>query len=139
MAYDKAKWHSEGDFPKGAPPENGGTHIGMFLGWAIHHGMASEELIADAGDAVLAVKERRMTGRAFLFRHLDGVLGEEDLNEQGNSFASHYYKKYMGDYDRLVRRKLPTAYHVGDTWANYDAVAKMIDKRYGEWTSTAES
>jgi len=133
MVYDKAKWHSDGDFPKNAPPENGGTHIGIFLAWAINHDMASDELIADAGDSIPAVKERRMTGRTFLFRYLDGVLGEGDLNERGNAFARHYYKKYMGEYDRLARRKLPTAYHVGDTWTNYDAVAKMIDKRYVEW------
>ncbi|HSZ58784.1 MAG TPA: hypothetical protein VK797_24150 [Tepidisphaeraceae bacterium] len=112
MVYDKAKWHSDGDFPKNAPPENGGTHIGIFLAWAINHDMASDELIADAGDSIPAVKERRMTGRTFLFRYLDGVLGEGDLNERGNAFARHYYKKYMGEYDRLARRKLPTAYHV---------------------------
>jgi len=47
----------------------------------------------------------------------------------------HYYKKYMGDYDRLAARKLPTAYHCGDTWGNYDAVAKMIEKRFAEWSA----
>ena len=137
MAYDKAKWHSEGDFPKDAPRENGGTHIGIFLAWVILHDMISDELLAEAAGDLAAVRERRMTGRAFLFRHLDGVLSEEDLNEQGNSFAKHYYKKYMGDFDRAVRKQFPTAYHIGDLWKNYEAIWKIIDKRYSEWKSAA--
>jgi hypothetical protein len=29
MSYDRADWHYGGNYPKGLPPENGGTHIGM--------------------------------------------------------------------------------------------------------------
>jgi hypothetical protein len=137
MAYDKAKWHCDGDFPKDAPPENGGTHIGMFLAWTILHDMLSNELISDASADVTAVRERQMTGRTFLFRHLDGVLSEEDLNDHGNAFAKHYYKKYMAEFDRIVRRQFPTAYHIGDLWKNYDAISKVIDRRYAEWRSAA--
>jgi hypothetical protein len=135
MAYDKAAWHCRGDFPQDVPRENGATHIGMFLAWAILHDMVSDELRADAAEDVAAVRERRMTGRVFLFRHLDGVLGEGDLNDAGKAFAGHYYKKYMGEFDRFVRKEFPTAYHIGDTWENYDAVANVIDKRYSEWLS----
>ena len=137
MAYDKAKWHSEGDFPKDAPAENGGTHIGIFLAWAILHDLVSDELRADAAEDLTAVRERQMTGRTFLFKHLDGVLSEDDLNEQGNAFARHYYNKYMGEFDRIVRKQFPTAYHIGDLWKNYDAIAKIIDKRYAEWRTAA--
>jgi hypothetical protein len=35
MAYDRADWHYGSDFPNDVPDENGGTHIGMFLAWAI--------------------------------------------------------------------------------------------------------
>jgi len=137
MAYDKAKWHSEGDFPKDAPAENGGTHIGIFLAWAILHDLVSDELRADAAEDLTAVRERQMTGRTFLFKHLDGVLTEDDFNEQGNAFARHYYNKYMGEFDRIVRKQFPTAYHIGDLWKNYDAIAKIIDKRYAEWRTAA--
>ncbi len=137
MADDKAKWHSDGDFPKDAPLENGGTHIGIFLAWAILHDMVSEELQAKAREDLAAVRQRHMTGRTFLFRHLDGTLSEDDLNEQGNAFAKHYYKKYMGEFDRIVRKQFPTAYHIGDLWKNYDAIMKIIDKRYAAWQATA--
>jgi hypothetical protein len=135
--YDKAKWHSEGNFPKDAPAENGGTHIGIFLAWAICHDLVSDDLRSDAAAGLAAVRDRRITGRTFLFRHLDGVLSEGDLNEEGNAFAQHYYKKYMGEFDRIVRKQFPTAYHIGDLWKNYDAIAKIIDKRYAEWRAVA--
>jgi hypothetical protein len=133
MVYDKAKWHSDGNFPKGLPYENGGTHIGMFLAWAIIHGMAGPDLIADAGDDLTVLQSRQITGRTLLFRHLDGVLSDEDLSKNGNMFAAHYYKRYMGEYDRLIRQRLPTAYHASDDWPTYDQVSAMIDKRYSEY------
>ena len=136
MVYDKAKWHSGGNFPKDVAPENGGTHIGFFLAWAVVHDLVSEDLREDGGEDVLAVKERRMTGRTFLFKHLDGVLSEDDLNEHGNEFARYYYNSYMGQYDRLIRTRLPTAYHAKDIWGNYDAVAKLIDKHYAAWQAS---
>ena len=133
MAYDKAKWHSDGNFPEDLPQENGGTHIGMFLAWAILHGMASDELRADAASDLNAVRKRRMTGRTFLFRHLDGVLSEDDLNGHGNAFARHYYTKYLRDLSRLAEKGLPTLYHLPNNWANYDTIAKVIDQRYAQW------
>jgi hypothetical protein len=133
MVYDKAKWHSEGDFPKGLPYENGGTHIGMFLAWAINHDMAGSDLADDAASDLEAVRERRLTGRTVLFSYLDGVLSDEGLNEQGNAFAEHYYEKYQGEYDALIRRKLKTAYHALDDWTTYDMVAAMIDRAYSEF------
>jgi hypothetical protein len=136
MVYDKAKWHSDGNFPKGLPYENGGTHIGMFLAWAIINGMAGDDLVDEAAKDLDALRQREMTGRQILLRHLDGVLSDEDLNRPGNAFAAHYYKKYMGEYDGLVRNKLATAYHAADDWLTYDRVAAMIDKRYSEFRRT---
>ncbi len=42
MAYDRADWHYGGDFPEGLAPECSGTHIGMFLAWAIQRGLEGE-------------------------------------------------------------------------------------------------
>ena len=39
MSYDKADWHSGGNYPADLPSDNGGTHIGMFLAWAILRGL----------------------------------------------------------------------------------------------------
>ena len=134
MAYDKAKWHYEGNYPDDLPPENGGTHIGFFLAWAVLHDMAGEELIDDAAALLDAVRRRETTGRDLLFRELDGMLIDEDLNAQGNAFAGWYYKKhYLGDYDRVMAGRYATPYHATDDWATYDLVGSIIDKRYEEW------
>jgi hypothetical protein len=87
MVYDKAKWHSDGNFPKGLPYD------------------------------------------------MDGVLSDEDLSKDGNAFAAHYYKDYMGEYDQLIRKRLATAYHATDDWLTYDMVAAMIDKRHAQFRS----
>jgi hypothetical protein len=45
MKHDDASWHYGGDgFPEDLPLEAGGTHIGMFLGWAIMNHLESEML-----------------------------------------------------------------------------------------------
>ena len=42
MTYDKADWHYGGDFPSDLKPEDGATHIGMFLAWIIENDLISE-------------------------------------------------------------------------------------------------
>ena len=44
MAYDKTDWHYGGDYPENLPSKNGGTHIGMFLAWAINNNLEGEIL-----------------------------------------------------------------------------------------------
>jgi hypothetical protein len=43
---DRADWHYGGGdlYPKELPPENGGTHIGMYLAWIIQRGLGSAML-----------------------------------------------------------------------------------------------
>jgi hypothetical protein len=141
-SYDKAKWHFEGDYPEDLPPENGGTHIGMFLAWTILNGLEGEPHRKESKRDLTRVRNRKMTGRDFLFRNCDGVLTEEDLNDEGNAFARSYfadpdrggYGKYMADYAKaLDTAALPSEYHVEDTWENYDKLAALIDRRYAAW------
>jgi hypothetical protein len=142
MAHDRADWHSGGDYPADLPPENGGTHIGMFLAWAILNGLEGE-IHHDGSEKELArVRKRKMTGREFLFRACDGKFWEDDLNDEGNAFARAYYLgrggkgygKYLDDYCEVLGvDQLPSVYHVEDTWANYAQVAAVLDRRYADW------
>jgi len=77
MAYDRADWHSGGDFPAGLPAENGGTHIGMFLAWAIQRGLEGAFHREESATALAAVQARKMTGREFLFSQCDENSGRE--------------------------------------------------------------
>jgi hypothetical protein len=133
MAYDKAKFHYDGSFPEDLAPENGGTHIGMFLAWAIHRGLVSDDLVEDAGGEIDAVRERRKTGRELLFSYLDEGIGEDDLNDEGNAFAKKYYNDYLADYDHLFGPRYPTCYHASDDWANFDLIAAVLDEKFAAW------
>src|SRR5579864_5438778 len=89
-AYDKAKWHYDGDYPKDLPRENGATHIGMFLAWVIANGLEGELHRDQSTEALERVRQRQMTGRTFLIEQCDEALTNEDLNEVGNAFATAY-------------------------------------------------
>ena len=136
MAYDRADWHYGGDYPAELPPENGGTHIGMFLAWVILHELEGELHQENSAEALTAVRARTMTGREFLTRECDEKFWEEDLNAEANAFAHWYYEGnalYLEDYERVLGDSVETLYHVADTWQNYDLLAVVIDERFAEW------
>lgn len=135
MKYDDASWHTGGEFPKDLQPEDAATHIGMFVAWALHHGLASSLHLKDDADAVAAVQERRLTGRQFVLDHCDGKFTNNELNKPGNAFAAAYYEKgYMTDWQTFAAaRGVTSDYHVPDTWATFDDVSRILDLRFAEW------
>jgi hypothetical protein len=140
MKYDCDEWHSSGDYPADLPPESAGTHIGMFLAWAIINGLAGEQHRQHSKRELDTVQARQMTGREFLRLCCDGSIADCDLNEEGNAFARHYYGEYgksMGeyfyDYAWVAGVARPSFYHVEDTWENYDLIAEVIDEVHAQW------
>ena len=118
---DRADWHYGGNYPPGLPPENGGTHIGIYLAWIIHRRLGSRSLERLAGDQYRRVLERQITGRDLLFSELDEKFFSRLLNKEGRAFTHDYYEsqEYFNDYDRTLGAELETLYHVRDTWENY--------------------
>lgn len=142
MAYDRVDWHSGAEnFPEDLAPEAGGTHIGMFLAWAIINRLEGgiHRSTEQSLDALRAVRDREVTGLEFLLAQCDEKFWEEDLSDAGNEFAKWYYGlggtsgPYLGDYDRALGAGLDSLYRVEDTWENYDRVAQTIDRRYRRW------
>lgn len=135
MAYDRADWHYGGDYPADLPTENGGTHIGMFLAWAINSNLESELHREESQESLKAVRNKEMTGREFLEKECDEKFWEDDLNEEGNSFAKFYYESdiYISDYDSALAEGLPTLYHVENSWENYQKIAPLISARFLKW------
>ena len=138
MKYDDASWHSEGKFPSGLPEEAAATHSGMFLAWALLRGMVGEEHAEDFADDLNELKSRKVTPGAYLLR-LDGKFTDEELNEEGNAFAAAYFDfekgQYIKDYEKILAKGLPSAYHVADTWENFDRLQPILDKRFKAWRS----
>ena len=132
MTYDRTDWHSGGDYPDDLPPENGGTHIGIYLAWAILHGLESPLHQTNSAAAIEALRSRKITGRHFLENECDGKFTENDLSPEGNTFTKHYYESnsYLNDYDTEMKSGLPSLYHVTDSWENYDRMSIIIDRRF---------
>ena len=141
--FDRADWHSgAANYPRDLPPEAGGTHIGMFLAWAILRRRIAPEHEVESAETLLAVRRRVKTGRDFLFAECDGKFWGEDLDEEGAAFARVYYQDghgnirtdgYLADYERVLGGDLPDLYRVADTWPNFDLMAKVMDQRFEQW------
>ncbi|MFC7774001.1 DUF7832 domain-containing protein [Flavobacterium sp. GCM10027622] len=140
MTYDRIDWHTGNNFPKGMPIKNGGTHIGMFLTWIIDNNLIGLMHIENSNDSIQKVKNREMTGAEFLIKECDSKFWPEDLNDEGNKFASFYYAsendygQYIDDYAEVFD-KYETLFHVGDNWDNYSKIEPVITKMYRNWKS----
>ncbi|SRR6266571_8507219 len=139
-AIDSADWHYGGNYPAGLPPENAGTHIGMYLAWIISRNLAGEDLVRHAGDTYTWVLNREVTGRDLLFTKLDEKFFDQLLSPEGQAFTRSYYESngYANDYDRVLCGDLPSLYHVADTWENFDKLAPVIDERLAAWRALQE-
>lgn len=133
--YDKASWHTGGDYPAELPESQARVHMGLFLAWMIEHDLHDPDFFADVGldGLVAAVKARALTG-AELLEPLAGVLASDELSAEGNAFARAYYEsQYVLDYQAVLGSGQASIYHVADTWANYDRLKDTIDRRYQAW------
>jgi len=132
---DRADWHYGGNYPSELPPENGGTHIGMYIAWIMLRDLASKELIQHAGDTYTWVLDREVTGRTLLLTKLDEKFFDQLLTPEGREFTRSYYETngFANDYDRVLGGDLPTLYHVADTWENFDKLAPILDERLAAW------
>lgn len=131
-AYDKAKWHYDGDYPRWTPKRRAFVHTGLFLAWLADRGMVSDLLAAESAQQVAAVRSRR--GRpSDLYARWDGVLAPEMLNDEGNAFARDYYERFLDDYISAFPEAGP--YKVRGSWADYERLAPLLDERLAEWRS----
>lgn len=139
MPYDRADYDystEEEPLPKG----HAATHIGMFLAWAALHGMLNDFHQQTSPALVAQLRARQITGRQFFAAACKEQFAEKDLNVEGNEFAEFYYRDnsgergaYFEDYKKVLTAKLPSFWHVADTWENYDKIAPVITKRYEAW------
>jgi hypothetical protein len=131
--YDKAKYHSGGDWPEGLPEEQSFVHGGLFLGWLMQRGLVSEEV---DDELVRDFKKRRRTGPR-IYEELDGVLDDAMLTDDGNAFAKAYFDlgtgAYISEYQDLLAADLESVYAVADTWDNYEKLRELLDLRFRQW------
>lgn len=143
--FDKASWHSEGDFPADLPPERGATHIGIFLAWCAERGLLAQD-DEDLTDFVDAFNARERTPAALAMQFFDGVVHVDRLSDTGAEFAEAYYDperatldaggnevSFFADYGDEFWDDGETIYHVADSWRSYERLAPRITERYEAW------
>lgn len=139
MSYDRADfdYSTEAEpLPKG----HAGTHIGMFLAWAVMNNLESDSHHQHSAEELARLRRREITGRQFFEAACKERFSEKDLNDEGNLFAQHYYVdeagrrgRYFEDYKKALAAGLPSFWHVADSWENYEKIAAIISRRYNEW------
>ena len=145
MKYDDASWHYGGDFPAELPPAAGATHIAVFVAWAVMNGLAGEHHIEDAADDLALLQRREVTPTEWFIRACDEKFTNEDLNDEGNSFAASYYGageglhstkgSYLYDYCETFP-KARSLYDVEDSWRSFDALAPKLSSRLEGWRNS---
>jgi len=137
-AYDKSKWHYEGDFPADLPLEQASVHEGMFLGWLCEHSLLSDEFREDFTQEISEFKKGAFS-RASFFDIVGGVLSDDMVSDEIKPFMKFYYsgknKRYYDDYDDVFP-DYPTLYHVEDTVENFHKISARVSERYKEWKET---
>lgn len=135
---DKAKYHSEGDFPEDLSLENSYVLGGFFLAWCALRDLISDETKRDFSTEIQGSVSRTATPCS-LYQALGGVLTDQHLSPLGASFASGYFDfdrgAYLDDFVKRLASELPTAYHVRNTWDNFEALCPLIDARFSQWRS----
>lgn len=131
MAYDRLDWHYESTEELNLPEENGGTHIGMYLAWAITRDLVGEFHVNESEEALQNLRNRKITGREFFIDQCDSKFWNDDLNDKGNKFTEYYYvDMYFNDYIATLCNDLESEYMVEDSWENFDKIALMLDGVY---------
>lgn len=139
MKYDDAGWHFGGDFPADQPVEHGGTHIALFLKWCFIRGWAGELHTEEEPKAVEDVVSGKLSATEFFFTYCDGKFTTEDLNDEGNSFASQYYGDkglYLEDYGTTFGELM---YVAPESAHDFGKFSSMLEARYKSGVLTRTS
>lgn len=111
----------------------------MFVSWCLLNGMAGPLHAEEYPEPLAGLQERRVTPGHFIVDIYDEKFTDEDLNDAGNGFAAAYFgtpsdrAQYLTDYEETLGAGAPTLYDIQDSWENFDKLAPIIERRYGEW------
>jgi hypothetical protein len=133
MKYDDAEYYFL-NFETELPNENGGRHIGLFLEWAIRRGFASASLMQHAD----ALRRGATNGVDILFDECDGKLMDQDLNDEGNAFATAVYDAHvLKDFIEAMNLKpdaeVDAIFGADFTVQRQRRVLWELDRRYSDW------
>ncbi|RLB92245.1 MAG: hypothetical protein DRH26_06695 [Deltaproteobacteria bacterium] len=136
IIYDKAKYHIEGDFPEDLDEKQAYVLTGFFVTWLSLNELFSDLIITDYKEKFDNLKNKEISPSDF-YKAIGGVFSEDMLTQEGNLFTQQYFDfdngQYLDDYDYLLSEKLPSFFHVADTWENYEIISTKINSRFIGW------
>jgi len=133
MAIDRIDWHWDAiveDIPDDEHWERAGAHIGYFLEWSYKKGFAPTNPETHDVDEYQKVVNSEKTGIQFLIENCDTKFWEEDLNDQGQKFASFAYGTYLDNLETILDHKPYTEKYNRQDLQN---VSKYLDEVYSDY------
>lgn len=151
---DDGTWHLENLREKHLHMEeiNAYNHMAIYLRWCIEHDLMDEEFREALSDLIHQLKAdpTSVDLRSLIRDAGEGQLVGSLFNQQGRAFAAYYYgdgdaPSYTSDIDNYALEYFgPARYHSNEFRQEaylfipfdedyYQAMAKMIDKRFANW------
>lgn len=140
--YDDCAATDWSRFPPDLPSTQVYVCCGLVLGWLAVRHLVSDWFLAESGTDIDDFLARRITAPA-LYERWGGVLASDMMNEEGAAFCRWYIRepdsakpnlrrRFDKDYSILSAR-LPSTYHVPDTWATFDRFTGLADQSFAIW------
>jgi hypothetical protein len=151
-----ARSHAFSPWNPSWPDDQADLPMGMFMAWCIDRDKIGKRHLENHAQLVQAVRERKMTGREFLYRvaYCDEVWSW-DFSEAAQDFAHNYLHclcnrnsstPLLGRADRcgvdddfmavFTPHFKGRGLDAGDTWENYERFALFLDARYRDFELT---
>ena len=139
MAIDRIDWHWDAisdEIPEDEHWERAGAHIGYFIEWAYKKGLAPSNPETYDVDECKKLINSEKNGIQFLIENCDTKLWEEDLNEQGQQFASFAYTAYLDNLEKTLGHK---PYAEKYNQQDLRSVSRYLDKAYSDFLTNPSS
>ena len=139
FVFDKAEYHSGGDWPEGLDQHQSFVHTGMYLAWLLNRDLVRADAFYNETGRALRdrLARREVTGAHVEGEWFDGALTSDLLTEEGERFSRDYYDLdtglFIDDYEELLAQNVPDVYYVQDSWENFDTLVPRLDQRFEEW------
>lgn len=133
MAIDRIDWHWDAisdEIPDDEHWERAGAHIGYFIEWAYKKGFAPTNPEIHDVDESKKVVESEKNGIQFLIEDCDTKFCEDELNEQGQKFASFAYEEYVDNLETIFGHE---PYINKYNQQDLQRVSKYFDKVYSDY------
>jgi hypothetical protein len=130
VSYDRLDWHVDSAIEAGQPPENGFTHIGLYLAWLIRRDLHDPASFSPSH--VAAVKAGAMTGTD-LSDEIDGKLVADLMSGEGRAFSDARYAAYTAAYEATFADDAP--WSIADDDTGDARISPVLDELYATWVA----